>query len=172
MALAVSAVIAAVLIFQASELWLASHRLDSEKVAFMERGAALVPGDGSAWDRLGRLRQWDFVDSDLPGAIEDYRKAVRDDPRSAHFWMDLASAYEASGDAARAQTGVHCGLGLSLCQRLSRLLKGVIEIESTRAFLNQIRAYWPGGVPKMPSSVLLPSAHAYSNSSNPFFPFL
>jgi two-component system sensor histidine kinase QseC len=35
------------------------------------------------------------------------------------------------GDEARAQTGVHCGLGLSLCQRLSRLLKGVIEIEST-----------------------------------------
>ena len=59
------------LIFQASEIWLASHRLDSEKIAVMERGAALVPGDGSAWDRLGRLRQWDFVDSDLPGAIED-----------------------------------------------------------------------------------------------------
>ena len=101
--LAVSLVIAAVLIFQACEIWLASHRLDSEKVTLMERGAALVPGDGSAWDRLGRLRQWDFVESDLPGAIEDYRRAVRDDPRSAHFWMDLASAYESSGDDAHAR---------------------------------------------------------------------
>jgi tetratricopeptide (TPR) repeat protein len=102
-ALAVSVVISAVLIFQAGEIWLASRRLDSEKLTLMERGAALLPGDGSAWDRLGRLRQWDFIDSDLPGAIEDYQKAVRADPRSAHFWMDLASAYEASGDGARAR---------------------------------------------------------------------
>ena len=75
--LAVSLVIATALIFQAGRLWLATHWLDSEKIALMERGAALAPGDGSAWDRLGRLRQWDFVNSDLPGAIEDYRKAVR-----------------------------------------------------------------------------------------------
>jgi tetratricopeptide (TPR) repeat protein len=102
-ALVVSLVIAAVLIFQAGEIWLASHRLDSEKVMLMERGVALLPGDGSAWDRLGRMRQWDFMSSDLPGAIEDYQKAVGDDPRSAHFWMDLASAYETSGDDVRAR---------------------------------------------------------------------
>jgi tetratricopeptide (TPR) repeat protein len=102
--LAASFVISAVLIFEASELWLASNRLDSGKVALMERGAALVPENASAWDRLGRVRQWDFVDSDLPGAIEDYQKAVRHDPLSAHYWMDLASAYEASGDGARART--------------------------------------------------------------------
>ncbi len=101
--LAVSVAIAAVLMFQAGEIWLASHRLDSEKITLMERGAALLPGDGSAWDRLGRMRQWDFMNSDLPGAIEDYWKAVGDDPRSAHFWMDLASAYETSGDDARAR---------------------------------------------------------------------
>jgi tetratricopeptide (TPR) repeat protein len=101
--LAVSVVIATALTFQAGKLWLASHWLDSEKVTLMERGAALVPGDGSAWDRLGRLHQWDFMDSDLPGAIADYSKALQEDPRSAHFWMDLASAYETSGDGGRAR---------------------------------------------------------------------
>jgi two-component system, OmpR family, heavy metal sensor histidine kinase CusS len=35
------------------------------------------------------------------------------------------------GDQARASVGVHCGLGLSLCQRLSKLLKGEIEIQTT-----------------------------------------
>jgi len=98
-----SLAVAALLIFQASKIWLADHRLDSEAVATAERGAALIPGDGSAWDRLGRLRQWDFLNSDLPGAIDDYQKALRDNPRSAHFWMDLASAYEASGDDGRAR---------------------------------------------------------------------
>lgn len=99
----VALAVTVLLIFQASEIWLANHRLDSDKLVTMERGAALIPGDGAAWDRLGRLRQWDFMNSDLPGAIDDYQKALHDDPRSAHFWMDLASAYEASGDDARAQ---------------------------------------------------------------------
>ncbi len=101
--LVISLPIAAVLIFQAGEIWLASRRLDSDKIPEMERGAALLPGDGSAWDRLGRMRQWDFMNPDLPGAIDDYRKAVQVDPRSAHFWMDLASGYEEMGDDARAR---------------------------------------------------------------------
>ena len=69
----------------------------------MECGPALVPGDGDAWDRLGRLRQWDFVNPDLPGAIVNYEEATRVNPRSAYFWMDLAGGYDAAGDAARAQ---------------------------------------------------------------------
>jgi tetratricopeptide (TPR) repeat protein len=100
---AISLAIAALVIFQASELWLASHRLDSQQLGQVERGVALVPGNGEAWDQLGRMRQWDFLNSDLPGAIEDYWKAVGYDPRSAHFWMDLAAAYEESGDDARAR---------------------------------------------------------------------
>src|SRR5580704_15210630 len=103
MVLAASLGIAALIIFQASVLWLARHRLDSQKIAQMERGVALTPGDGAAWDQLGRMRQWDFLNSDLPGAIEDYGKAVRYDPRSAHFWIDLAEAHEANGDDARAR---------------------------------------------------------------------
>jgi heavy metal sensor kinase len=35
------------------------------------------------------------------------------------------------GDEARADTGVHCGLGLSLCQRLARLLDGYVEIQTS-----------------------------------------
>jgi tetratricopeptide (TPR) repeat protein len=101
--LAVSLAIAAVLIFQAGKIWLATHRIESEELATVERGAAMIPRDGAAWDRVGRLRQWDFVNSDLPGAIADYWRAVGDDPRSAHFWMDLASAYEASGADSRAR---------------------------------------------------------------------
>ena len=94
---------AAILISQAIILWLANHRLDSEQVELMERGTALTPGDGSTWDRVGRLHQWDFVHPDLPTAINDFQKAVQDDPRSAHYWMDLAGAYEAAGDDARAR---------------------------------------------------------------------
>lgn len=99
----VSLATAAVLISQATVLWRADHLLDSQKVELMERGAALTPGDGSAWDRIGRLRQWDFVHPDLSAAIADFRKAVQEDPRSAHYWMDLAGAYETAGDDARAQ---------------------------------------------------------------------
>ena len=89
---------AAILIPQASVLWLANHRLDSEKVDVMQRGAELTPGDGSAWDRVGRLRQWDFANPNLHEAVADYQKAVQDDPRSAHYWIDLAGAYEVAGD--------------------------------------------------------------------------
>jgi hypothetical protein len=44
------------------------------------------------------LRQWNLSDPDLPGAIADYKQAIQKDPRAAHYWMDLASAYEASGN--------------------------------------------------------------------------
>jgi tetratricopeptide (TPR) repeat protein len=101
--LLVSFATAAILLFQAGRIWLANHRLESDNLGLMERGAALVPGDGDAWDRLGRLRQWDFVNPDLPGAIANYEEATRVNPRSAYFWMDLAGGYDAAGDAARAQ---------------------------------------------------------------------
>lgn len=99
----ISLVTAGVLISQATVLWVANGRLNSQQAELMESGTALVPGDGSAWDRLGRIRQWDLAHPDLSAAIADFQKAVQDDPRSAHFWMDLAGAYEAAGDQARAQ---------------------------------------------------------------------
>ncbi|HTR47786.1 MAG TPA: tetratricopeptide repeat protein [Verrucomicrobiae bacterium] len=94
---------AAILIFQASVLWRADHLLESQKVDLMERAAALTPGNGDVWDKIGRLRQWDFTNPNLREAISDYQRAVKEDPRTAHYWMDLASAYESGGDDAGAQ---------------------------------------------------------------------
>jgi two-component system, OmpR family, heavy metal sensor histidine kinase CusS len=37
------------------------------------------------------------------------------------------------GDAARSATGVHCGIGLSLCQKLVALLGGNVTAEATAA---------------------------------------
>jgi tetratricopeptide (TPR) repeat protein len=99
--LIVTFAISAIVIFQASEVWLADYRIHSKNVDEMERGAALLPGDGQAWNLLGHFYQWDFVHSDLPRALADYQRAVREDPLSANYWVDVASASEASGD----QTG-------------------------------------------------------------------
>jgi tetratricopeptide (TPR) repeat protein len=89
--------------FQAGKFWLADHRIESQNLAMMERGASLVPGNADAWDRLGRFRQWSFEEPDPSEAIADYKKAIEKDPLSANYWMDLASAYEAADDETHAR---------------------------------------------------------------------
>jgi tetratricopeptide (TPR) repeat protein len=84
-------------------LWLADIRVTSNRLDRMERGAALVPGNGEAWDRVGHIRQWDLADPNPAGAVADYERAVHDDPLSAHYWMDLASAREETGDVSGAR---------------------------------------------------------------------
>jgi hypothetical protein len=64
----------------------------------MERGAALEPENAAAWDRLGRARETDFVNPDPKRAVADFQKAVARVPLSAAYWMDLASAYESTGN--------------------------------------------------------------------------
>jgi len=101
--LLVSVCAAAAMCFAAGRLWLADARVRSNHLERMERGAALVPGDGEAWDRVGHFRQWDLADPDPALALEDYKRAVQDDPLSAHYWMDMASAREETGDIAGAR---------------------------------------------------------------------
>jgi tetratricopeptide (TPR) repeat protein len=98
-----SAAAAALMCFAAGRLWLADARMRSDHLDRMVRGAALVPGNGEAWDRAGHFRQYDLANPDPAGAIADYERAVQDDPLSAHYWMDLASAREETGDIARAR---------------------------------------------------------------------
>jgi tetratricopeptide (TPR) repeat protein len=94
---------AAVLILQAGEVGYAGYLMDSGNLGRMERGAAIAPGNADSWDRLGRYYSLDFVDPNPDRAIENYQKAVRLDPLSAHFWLDLANAYESRGDNASAR---------------------------------------------------------------------
>jgi len=62
--LGLSSVLCAILIFQASESWIADRRMRSGKLALIERGAELQPGNGEAWDRVGRFWQLDFTNPD------------------------------------------------------------------------------------------------------------
>ena len=91
------------LCYQAARFWLADHRIHSSNLDVIERGAALEPGDAEAWDLLGRHRQLDFANADPAQALANYQHAIHDDPLSANYWMNLAGAYEANGDTARAQ---------------------------------------------------------------------
>ena len=90
------------LIEQASWIWRAHTDIDAKNLDAIARGAQLIPGDAEGWDRLGRFRQWNFEHPDPAGAVQDYRRAVRDLPLSSYYWMDLAEAYEQTGDLGRA----------------------------------------------------------------------
>jgi len=101
--LAGSIFFSAVVILESGKVWVADRRtgsLDPDEVA---RGAALLPQNGEAWDRLGHLVQWDLAHPNVSAAIQDYRQALQRDPLSAAFWMDLAGGYEQIGDTAEAR---------------------------------------------------------------------
>ena len=70
----------------------------------MQRGAQLLPGNAESWDRVGRFQQLDFANPDSRAAIQSYLKAVRYDPHSSFYWIDLASAYEDVGDMTGARS--------------------------------------------------------------------
>jgi tetratricopeptide (TPR) repeat protein len=101
--LIVSCAVSTILIFQSAEIYVADRRVHSRRLPLMESGAELLPGNGEAWDRVGRFWQLDFASPDSSKAAIAYEKAVRDDPNSSYYWMDLASAYEDVGDMGRAR---------------------------------------------------------------------
>jgi hypothetical protein len=96
--LLISIAVAAIVSFQAVRIWLADYRVHTDQIDRMERGVALESRNGAAWDRLGRVRQTDFENPDPLRAIADFQKAVENDPMSADYWMDLAGAYESTGN--------------------------------------------------------------------------
>jgi len=100
---------AAILSYQAVRIWLADHRIHSNRLEMIERGAELEPGNADAWDILGRYQQLDFAAGDPVQAVADFEKAIHDNPLSAYYWMNLAGAYEATGDIAHARESFEIG---------------------------------------------------------------
>ena len=82
---------------------LAAHWAASPDPETWLRAAASEPANADLWYQLGRYRQFDFEHSDLPLAISYYQRATSIDPGSASYWMDLAGAYETTGNISQAE---------------------------------------------------------------------
>jgi len=56
----------------------------------------LSPGNADYWHRLGRY--YAYVALDPQNAIDSYQSAVKLNPYDASYWLDLAAAYQVTGD--------------------------------------------------------------------------
>ena len=64
----------------------------------LQRAAQFDPANADYRNRLGRY--YELVARDSVASIAPYRAAVQLNPHSAHYWFDLASAYQVQGDIA------------------------------------------------------------------------
>jgi tetratricopeptide (TPR) repeat protein len=76
---------------------LASHYEASLNPADWERAARIEPDNPDAWYKLGRYRQLDFDNSDIPLSISYYRRAIQLNPKSPYYKVDLAGELETAG---------------------------------------------------------------------------
>jgi tetratricopeptide (TPR) repeat protein len=90
-------------VFLAGKVWLAAHWSASLDPDRMLRAATLEPTNADYWDRLGFYEKWDFDRQDLRRVVLYQERATKANPRSDTYWMDLADAYEAIDQPARAR---------------------------------------------------------------------
>jgi tetratricopeptide (TPR) repeat protein len=100
---AASALVAALFVYSALKLLLASNRMHSLDPVKMQKAIVLEPGYAEYWDRMGRMLQFELDDQDLAGALKNYRMAVQLSPRTARYWVDLAVVQENLGDVQQAR---------------------------------------------------------------------
>jgi hypothetical protein len=100
---AVAVFAAAMVIYPASRVWLADHRIAEDTLESIESGVRLEPGNADAWDALGRFRQLDLNYADPAESLAAYQRAVAANPHSATLHMNLAAAYESAGEIAEAR---------------------------------------------------------------------
>ena len=94
----VAIVAAAWLCYGGGKHALAAHYAASPNFENWVRATRIEPNNAETWYRLGRFRQLDFDNEDLPLAISYYRRAVQLNPKSPYYKLDLASALETAGN--------------------------------------------------------------------------
>jgi tetratricopeptide (TPR) repeat protein len=94
LALLISLPVAGVIFFTAGKDGLADALNRSHDPGNWLRAAQIEPQYGEYWRHLGHYRQYDLDDADPLLATEYYQKAVRADPRSSRYWMDLGGSFE------------------------------------------------------------------------------
>jgi len=86
----------------AGKVWLAARWDVSGDPDRLVRATSLEPTNAEYWDQLGFYEKWNFERRDLRRAIFYDQRATEANPGSDTYWMDLADAYEAVGQPARA----------------------------------------------------------------------
>jgi tetratricopeptide (TPR) repeat protein len=92
------AVLACVYLWLTGKEFAASVLASQAELPKLERAVRLSPGNADYRHRLGRYLA--FVAGDTPSAIDSLRSAVALNPYNAHYWFDLAAAYQVNGDTA------------------------------------------------------------------------
>ncbi|MGB6198482.1 MAG: hypothetical protein WBF35_02920, partial [Candidatus Acidiferrales bacterium] len=81
---------AAILCWEGGKHALAMYWANSDNPQDWQRAAKLEPSNAEHWYLLGRYRQLDFENEDLPLAISYYRRAIDLITESPYYWIDLA----------------------------------------------------------------------------------
>jgi Tfp pilus assembly protein PilF len=97
LAIGTAAALCLIYLLVAGRLFVASVFADRPEIASLQRAARLDTGNADYRNHLGRY--YALVARDPGAALEPYRAAVQLNPHSAHYWFDLASAYQVLGDA-------------------------------------------------------------------------
>jgi tetratricopeptide (TPR) repeat protein len=77
---------------------LASHYAASPNFENWERATRIEPDNAEIWYRLGRFRQLDFDNADIPQSLNNYQRAISLNPHSPFYKLDFAGALEMAGN--------------------------------------------------------------------------
>ncbi len=92
-----------ILSFFSGKAYLAAHWIASSQPELWLKAARLEPSNAEYWGHVGLARQWDLSPDGMGESIRYLQKATELNPRSADLWMELADAYQTSGDPVHAQ---------------------------------------------------------------------